>query len=108
MAFVLAIVACALCPPLLLAMLKQPYWGALLVVGSIPFIPLMEIGSTSMAMLIGLAASFCWITNTLVLRRSIRLPQFFVVLSVYTDVVVISALFNDPLTFDTAQMILSH
>jgi O-antigen ligase len=108
MAFVLAIVACALCPPLLLAMLKQPYWGALLVVGSIPLIPLMEIGSTSMAMLIGLAASFCWITNTLALRRPIRLPQFFVALSAYTGVVVISALFNGPLTFDTAQMILSH
>lgn len=96
------------CAPLFVLVLIKPYWGALLIVASVPVMPFLSLGETSASMLLGVAVSLCWMVNSVMNRRSIKLPPFALALFAYVAVVIIALLVSGAPVYDSFRMSLTY
>jgi O-antigen ligase len=94
--------------PLLVLVLMTPYWGALLVVASIPVMPFLSLGDTSASMILGVVVSLCWLMNSLMNRRLIKMPLFAPALFAYIAVVIFALLVSGAPAYDTFRMSLTY
>src|SRR5579885_280429 len=96
-----------LIPPALTLMVLRPYWGAVVVVASIPIMPFLSLGDTSAAMILGIAATLCWLVNSVATRRPIALPPFAPALLAYI-IIVAASLALAPPSYQNFRMLLTY